>query len=65
MRLPLNLMSCSVCMSGTNARPFFELVGQRGSSGLIHPLGGDRSFKPGRVDVFTFPQASHSKQRLG
>ena len=43
-------------MSGTNARPFFELVGTRGSSGIMQPLGTERSFKPGRVDIFTYPQ---------
>eukprot|EP00887_Chlorella_sp_A99_P006398 scaffold3.g6398.t1 len=46
-----------LCMSGTNARPYFELVGARGSSGIMHPVGTDRSFKPGRLPALGRLQA--------
>ncbi|GAB4821886.1 hypothetical protein N2152v2_008932 [Parachlorella kessleri] len=42
------------CGSGTNSKVHFELLGSRDSSGVIMPVAAKRSFKPGRVDVFTF-----------
>lgn len=44
-------------MSGTRGRPFFEMTGTNGSSGVIKcPRGAAGSFSPGKSDVFTFPK---------
>jgi hypothetical protein len=53
------------CGAGTRARPFLELVGARGSSGVVWPVGARGAFGAGRVDVFHFPAIPCLGELLG